>query len=110
MFQGIILKNGDILVSSNVEKIVPEDYNDPDIEISNPFSLSLSITKSIVMNPYMGDYTEQKVFSFRSDDILTMFSPRSNIEDEYKKLTGVEEQLELNIDVNGDVKWNFILM
>lgn len=99
MVQGIILKNNNILLSSNIEKIVPDDYNDPDLEVSNPYIVEkVQITNSLVIKPYLGEYTEQTIFSLRSEDILTVFTPRFNLVEEYKKQTGVEEQLELNIE------------
>lgn len=100
MAQGIVLKNGDILITSNIQKVVQEDYNDPDLEITNPYKLELSITKSVYMKPYLEEYTDQTIFSFRGDDILTMFSVKSNIEEEYKKNTQPEEQLSLDITVD----------
>lgn len=102
MVQGIVLKNGDILITSKIEKVVPEDYNDPDLEISNPYKLELTLTKSVSMKPYLEEYSDQKIFSFRGDDILTMFSVKSRIEEEYKKITTPEEQLELDITVDGE--------
>ena len=97
MFQGIILKKGDILITSKITKIVPDDYTDPDLELVNPYILLKSIADNIYMKPYISDYSNQTIFSFRSDDILTMFSPKERLIDEYKKLTGVLEQLELDV-------------
>ena len=98
MFQGIILKKGDILITSKITKIVPDDYTDPDLELVNPYILLKSIADNIYMKPYISEYSNQTIFSFRSDDILTMFSPKERLIDEYKKLTGVLEQLELDVD------------
>jgi hypothetical protein len=97
MFQGIILKKGDILITSKITKIVPDDYTDPDLELVNPYILLKSIADNIYMKPYISEYSNQTIFSFRSDDILTMFSPKERLIDEYKKLTGVLEQLELDV-------------
>lgn len=97
MFQGIILKKGDILITSKITKIVPDDYTDPDLELVNPYILLKSIADSIYMKPYISEYSNQTIFSFRSDDILTMFSPKERLIDEYKKLTGLGEQLELDV-------------
>ena len=97
MYQGIILKKGDILITSKITKIVPDDYTDPDLELVNPYILLKSIADNIYMKPYISDYSNQTIFSFRSDDILTMFSPKERLIDEYKKLTGVLEQLELDV-------------
>lgn len=104
MIQGIVMKTGDILVASNITKIVPDDYNDPDLEIMNPYILLKSIADSIFIKPYLSDYTNQLVFSIRSEDILTMFSPKERILDEYKKMTGEEEQLELNLNKDEEEK------
>lgn len=98
MIQGIIMKNGDVLIASNITKIVPDDYNDPDLEFIEPYLLLKTITDSVFIKPYLSDYTNQTIFSFRSEDILTMFSPKQQIVDEYKKMIGLEEQLELNVD------------
>lgn len=101
MVQGIIFKNKDIILTSNIEKIVPDDYNDPDLEILDPYLVQIvSITGSLVIKPFLSDYTEQTTFSFRSEDILTMFTPKNNLVEEYKKATGVEEQLELDVSIN----------
>jgi hypothetical protein len=97
MFQGIILKKGDILITSKITKIVPDDYTDPDLELENPYILLKSIADNIYMKPYISEYSNQIIFSFRSDDILTMFSPKERLIDEYKKLTGADEQLELDV-------------
>ena len=97
MYQGIILKKGDILITSKITKIVPDDYTDPDLELVNPYILLKSIADNIYMKPYISEYSNQTIFSFRSDDILTMFSPKERLIDEYKKLTGVLEQLELDV-------------
>jgi hypothetical protein len=97
MFQGIILKKGDILITSKITKIVPDDYTDPDLELVNPYILLKSIADNIYMKPYISEYSNQTIFSFRSDDILTMFSPKERLIDEYKKLTGFGEQLELDV-------------
>lgn len=97
MFQGIILKKGDILITSKITKIVPDDYTDPDLELVNPYIVLKSIADNIYMKPYISEYSNQTIFSFRSDDILTMFSPKERLIDEYKKLTGVDEQLELDV-------------
>ena len=97
MFQGIILKKGDILITSKITKIVPDDYTDPDLELVNPYILLKSIADNIYMKPYISEYSNQTIFSFRSDDILTMFSPKERLIDEYRKLTGVLEQLELDV-------------
>ena len=97
MYQGIILKKGDILITSKITKIVPDDYTDPDLELVNPYILLKSIADNIYMKPYISEYSNQTIFSFRSDDILTMFSPKERLIDEYKKLTGVDEQLELDV-------------
>ena len=98
MFQGIILKKGDILITSKITKIVPDDYTDPDLELENPYILLKSIADSIYMKPYISEYSNQTIFSFRSDDILTMFSPKERLINEYKKLIGLVEQLELDVD------------
>lgn len=104
MVQGIVLKNNDVLITSNIEKIVPDDYNDPDLDIEKPYILKSQITKnSYVIQPYLSEYTNQTTFSFRSEDILTMFTPNVYIIEEYKKQTGVEEQLELNIETPENV-------
>jgi hypothetical protein len=97
MFQGIILKKGDILITSKITKIVPDDYTDPDLELENPYILLKSIADSIYMKPYISEYSNQTIFSFRSDDILTMFSPKERLINEYKKLIGLVEQLELDV-------------
>jgi hypothetical protein len=97
MYQGIILKKGDILITSKITKIVPDDYTDPDLELVNPYILLKSIADNIYMKPYISEYSNQTIFSFRSDDILTMFSPKERLIDEYKKLTGLGEQLELDV-------------
>jgi len=97
MFQGIILKKGDILITSKITKIVPDDYTDPDLELVNPYILLKSIADNIYMKPYISEYSNQTIFSFRSDDILTMFSPKERLIDEYKKLNGLVEQLELDV-------------
>lgn len=104
MVQGIVLKTGDILITSKIEKIVQEDYNDPDLDIENPYKLKLSIANSVCMCPYLEEYTDQNIFSFRSDDIITMFSVKSYIEEEYIKNTQPEEQLSLEISVDGGEK------
>jgi hypothetical protein len=98
MIQGIILKIGDILITSEITKIVPDDYTDPDLELVAPYILLKSVGDSIHIKPYLSDYTNQTVFSFRSEDILTMFSPKESLVERYKKLTGVEEQLELDVN------------
>ena len=98
MYQGIILKKGDILITSKITKIVPDDYTDPDLELVNPYILLKSIADNIYMKPYISEYSNQTIFSFRSDDILTMFSPKERLIDEYKKLTGLVEQLEFDVD------------
>jgi hypothetical protein len=49
------------------------------------------------MKPYISEYSNQTIFSFRSDDILTMFSPKERLIDEYKKLNGLVEQLEPDV-------------
>lgn len=99
MIQGIVMKNGNIILTSNIEKIVPEDYNDPDLEITDPYLVEkISITNSLMIKAYLKDYTNQSIFSFRSEDILTLFSPKENLIEEYKKLTGVVEQLELSME------------
>jgi len=98
MVQGIVLKNNDILLTSNIEKIVPDDYNDPDLELTVPYVVQLvKLTNGLILKPFLGDYTNQKVFSLRSEDVLTMFTPNEYLIEEYKKLTGVEEQLELSV-------------
>lgn len=98
MVQGIVLKNNDILLTSNIEKIVPDDYNDPDLELTVPYVVQLvKLTNGLILKPFLGDYTNQKTFSLRSEDVLTMFTPNEYLIEEYKKLTGVEEQLELSV-------------
>lgn len=99
MVQGIVMKNGNIILTSNIEKIVPEDYNDPDLEISYPYLIEkIAITNSTILKSYLGDYTNQYVFSFRSEDILTLFSPKEHLIEDYKKQIGLVEQLELNVE------------
>lgn len=55
MFQGIILKKGDILITSKITKIVPDDYTDPDLELVNPYILLKSIADNIYMKPYISE-------------------------------------------------------
>jgi len=99
MIQGIVMKTGEVFLSSNIEKIVPEDYNNPDLEVTQPYVLEkIPLTGSINIKPYLEGFTSQTVFSFRTDDVLTLFSPEENIIEEYKKQTGVVEQLELNVE------------
>lgn len=110
---GIIFKNGDIIVTSNITKIVPDDYNDPDIEISYPYKIEKTVADSFYLTPYLGRYTNQLIFSFRSDDVFTFFNPNENIAEDYKRLTNAEEQLKLNINVPETTEeeyWNFIPM
>ena len=102
MIQGIVMKNRDIIITSSITKIAPDDYNDPDLEIIDPYLLLTTSTDSVYIKPYLNDFSDQKVFSFRSEDALTMFSPKDNIIEEYKKNTGVQEQLELNVNLNED--------
>jgi hypothetical protein len=99
MIQGIVMKNGNIFITSNIEKIVPDDYNDPDLEITQPHLVEkVNITNSITLKPFLGDYTNQTIFSFRTEDVLTLFSPTESLIEEYKQKTGVQEQLELKIE------------
>ena len=98
--QGIVMKNGDVLISSKIEKIVPDDYNDPDLEVTEPYLVKTNVVDSVYIKRYLGELTEQKIFSFRSDDILTAFSPKEILIEEYKKETKVGEQLELDIETN----------
>lgn len=100
MIQGIVMKNRDVILSSKLEKIVPDDYNDPDLEISDPYVVKKTITNSLFLEKYLGDYTNQNVFSLRTEDILTAFSPKDSLVEEYKKNTNVQEQLELDIETN----------
>lgn len=100
MIQGIVLKNGDIIISSKIEKIVPEDYNDPDLEVTEPYLVKTNVANSVYIKPYLIEFTNQKIFSFRSEDILTAFTPRELLIEEYKKETKVEDQLELAIETN----------
>lgn len=101
MAQGIVLKNTDVLIVSNITKIVPEDYSDPDLELESPYYIKTRITDvvdSVRIEPYLNHYTDQTIISLRSEDILTMFTPKQSIVEEYKKAIGVEDQLELNIE------------
>lgn len=97
------MKNGNVFLTSNIEKIVPDDYNDPDLEITQPYLVErVKLTNSLIIKPFLEDYTNQTIFSFRTEDILTLFSPTESLIDEYKTETGVQEQLELEIqeDIN----------
>lgn len=99
MVKGIVLKNGTILLTNNIEKIVPEDYNDPDLIISYPFELKY-LNSSLEMHPYLSNYTDQINFSIRSDDILTMFSPLDTVSNTYLDNVNLDDQLEM--DLNDD--------
>jgi hypothetical protein len=97
MIYGIVLKTGQKLLTANINKVVPEDYNDPDLEISFPFEVLSGVTDSPYLIRYLNNITEQTSFSFRTEDILTFFIPNLNLSDQYLKLNDIEPQLELDI-------------
>lgn len=100
MSQGILMKNKDVLIVSTITKIVPDEFDDPDLEIVNPYVVKKTSSNSIYIEPFLNLITDQTSFSLRSDDILTLFSPSENLIEEHKKATKVDEQLEFNIDVD----------
>jgi hypothetical protein len=107
MIQGIVLKNNMVLIVSEIVKSIQEDYGGPDLDVSNPHIVEVKhedtpALKHIVIKPFLVDCTDQKVFSFRSDDVLTMFSPSLDLSEKYKSILGLNEQLELDVDTVED--------
>jgi hypothetical protein len=104
MISGIYLKNGQILISSKLEKISPEDYNDPDIVVENPYEVFSVLGKPecLDIGRYLSLYTEQSSFSFHSEDILTAFKPNSELCKKYVIANGMDEQLELQFTANNE--------
>jgi hypothetical protein len=102
MICGIVLKTGQKLLTSNINKVVPEDYNDPDLEISSPFEILLGVSNSPYLVRYLNNITEQTTFSFRTEDILTFFIPNLSLSDQYLKLNDIEPQLELDLPTDSE--------
>jgi len=88
MIQAVVFKNGNILVSNNVIKVVAEDYDDPDFEMHFPYKVDLGDK----LYPYLGVLTDQTVFSFKSNDIFTMFTPNEMLTKKYLTATKIEEK------------------
>jgi hypothetical protein len=104
VINGIVLKTGEILIASEITKIVPDEYNDPDLEIINPYIMLKTMADSVYIKPYLCEFTDQLTFSFRSDDILTLFSPKESLIEEYKNKTIKEEQLNIDLESENNVR------
>jgi hypothetical protein len=101
MISGLYLKNGQKIVTSNIEKISADEYNDdPDLIVENPYEILLGNPGCLDIVRYLSEYTDQNVFSFRTEDVLTIFKPNADICKQYVIANGIEEQLELQIKVN----------
>lgn len=97
MITGLYLKNGQIIITLNLEKISPEDYTEPDLLVEHPYEVLMGISKIPYIDRYLSKYTDQNVFSFRSEDVLTVFKPNAELCKEYVIANGIEEQLELQL-------------
>lgn len=106
MIQGILLKNKDILIVSDITKVVPDDYTDPDLEITSPYVVKRTNSNSIYIEPFLNLITEQTNFSLRSEDIFTLFTPTDNLIEEHKRATKVQEQLEFDMEVGEKLEEN----
>jgi hypothetical protein len=102
MISGLYLKNGQKIIALNLEKISPDDYNDPDLVVENPYEVLLEDSGCINIVRYLSDYTEQNIFSFRTEDVLTIFKPNPELCKQYNILNNIEEQLELTITSDND--------
>lgn len=85
-----MLKNGTRLISQ-VEQITTVDVGDPDCKLSNPFVISIINGLSVSqfgcnLSPWESDYTDDKDFIIRSDEILLMQKPKPELVKKYLKL------------------------
>lgn len=103
MISGLHLKNGEKLIVLNLEEIEQEDYNYPNLLATKPYEVVRSISGGLYITPYMNDYTDQDTFSFRTDDILTIFKPNDYLRKLYVIENGIEEQLELSLKVDKEL-------
>ncbi len=86
----ILLKNGTRLISQ-VEQITTVDIGDPDCKLSNPFVISIVPGISLSefgynLTAWELNYTNDSSFIIRSDDILIMQKPKSELVKKYLKL------------------------
>lgn len=89
MIQVILLKN-DIVLISEIEEVGSE-IGEPDCLLRDPYQiLGKHETESALEDRFvkwMADYTDNKKFMIRSDDVLTFMDPHEKLVEFYKKLT-----------------------
>ena len=78
----ILLMNNQILISQ-IEEISTE-LGEPDCRLIEPFLLNQS---SLILSPWLMDYTSENKYMISSDKILTLADPNSELLEKYIKLT-----------------------
>jgi hypothetical protein len=103
MLQGIVLTNGDVLLTEIVE--VMADLGEPNCRLVNPFIITNNQLGLIDIQKYLNDFTEDSEFMILSDKILTIFEPKDSLKSKYyslvedtKKVEKRESNLEENVD------------
>jgi len=78
----ILLMSNQILISQIEE--VSTELGEPDCRLIEPFLLNQS---SLILSPWLMDYTSENKYMISSDKILTLADPNSELLEKYIKLT-----------------------
>lgn len=78
----IVLVN-DLILISQIDKVVVEDIGDPEYMLIEPFILDVS---NETLYPWLVDCTLQNKFRIGSDKIITMAEPSATLLEKYQKL------------------------
>lgn len=72
------------LLISKIEEVSSE-LGEPDCKLINPYIL-IDEGNSIIMEPWMSNYTSQNDYMIHSDKILTIADPRPTLIEKYEAL------------------------
>lgn len=85
MIQALLLTNNTVIISEIEEMMV--DLGEPNCKLVKPF-----VIKDNELERFLRDYTEDTEFMISSDNIITLFKPLEDIEEQYIELSGIKTQ------------------
>ena len=72
-------------IISQVDEVMAEDIGQPDCKLTNPYVINTESGKTI-LEPFMMDFTREKIFMMGSDKILTLAIPTPTLLEQYLNL------------------------
>lgn len=80
----VLMMINNLVLISQIEEI-SADIGEPDCKLIKPFVVK-TINHSVLLEPFLFEYTKQGIFKISSDKILTLAEPTPTLLEKYEDL------------------------